>query len=94
MSGEVKQAITEVMNHPKTTGFAALAIQWASYYVDNIAPVIVALTSIGSFTLIILLVLYQLKKNKKIDQDFELDSLKIDAIKNKTLGSIKLKIAE
>lgn len=86
LSENAKHTAAEIITHPKMAWLTAIIINWATFYVEWISPVVSALTSIGSFALVVLLVRYHLKNSKKLDQDYE--------IGQENLKQIKLKKAE
>lgn len=78
MREAVKQVTSEIISQPKTVAFVATLMQWAAVYVDYIAPIIASLSSILAFVILTMSLVYSRKRNKKIDQDFELDRLRIE----------------
>ena len=94
LSADVKHAATEVIAHPKLAWFVTIAINWANMYVQWVSPVIDALTSVGSFALIVLLVRYHLKNSRKLDQDYEIGQENLKQMKRRKTddqSSIKVK---
>ena len=83
LSADAKHAATEILAHPKLAWFVTIVINWANMYVQWISPVIDALTSVGSFALIVLLVRYHLKNSKKLDQEYEIGEENLKQMKKK-----------
>lgn len=75
MSGEIKQAATQIMTqaatHPKTAWLTVFIINISEWYVEWISPVIIALTSMLSFVIMILLVRYHWLNTDKLKLDIE-----------------------
>jgi len=76
MNSELKQAatqtITQVATHPKTAWLTVFMVNIAEWYVEWVSPVIIALTSILSFVIMILLVRYHWINTDKLKLDIEL----------------------
>jgi len=93
MSEELKQAatqaVTQVATHPKTAWLTVFIVNMSEWYVEWISPVIVALTSIISFVIMILLVRYHWINTDKLKMDIELqiaESKKIKALEKQLQG--------
>lgn len=93
MSDELKQAatqvITQVATHPKTAWLTVFIVNMSEWYVEWISPVVVALTSILSFVVMILLVRYHWINTDKLKKDIELqiaESKKIKALEKQLQG--------
>lgn len=85
MSEELKQAATQaatqIATHPKTAWLTVFIVNMSEWYVEWISPVIVALTSILSFVIMILLVRYHWINTDKLKIDIELQLAKSKKIK-------------
>jgi len=85
MSTELKeaaiQAVTQTATHPKTAWLTVFIVNVSEWYVDWISPVIVALTSILSFVIMLLLVRYHWINTDKLKRDIELQIAESKKIK-------------
>lgn len=93
MSTELKQAVTQavtqIATHPKTAWLTVFIVNMSEWYVEWISPVIVALTSILSFVIMILLVRYHWINTDKLKMDIELqiaESKKIKSLEKQLQG--------
>ena len=93
MSTELKQAatqaVTQIATHPKTAWLTVFIVNMSEWYVEWISPVIIALTSILSFVIMILLVRYHWINTDKLKMDIELqiaESKKIKALEKQLQG--------
>lgn len=93
MSTELKQAatqaVTQIATHPKTAWLTVFIVNMSEWYVEWISPVIIALTSMLSFVIMILLVRYHWINTDKLKMDIELqiaESKKIKELKKQIKG--------
>ena len=81
LNEEAKHVATEVVTHPKSAWVVTVIANWATFYVEWVSLLVSAMTSIGSFALVILLVRYHLKNSKKLDQDYEIGQENLKKLK-------------
>lgn len=71
MSAEIKQIATQVITHPKTAWLSVFIVNVSEWYIEWISPVIIAMTSILSLIIMILLVRFHLLNTQKLKIDIE-----------------------
>lgn len=93
MESEIKQAAiqatTQVVTHHKTAWLAVIIVNMSEWYIEWVSPIIIALTSILSFVLLILLVRYHWINTDKLKLDIELqvaESKKIKQLEKQISG--------
>jgi len=65
------ESVISLATSPKTGWLAVLIVNAIEFYVDFVSPVIIALTTILSFVMMILLVRYHWINTRKIKEDLK-----------------------
>lgn len=89
MNEEAKQATIQVITHPKTAWLTVFIVNISEWYIEWMSPIIIALTSILSFIMMILLVRYHWINTNKLKMDIEIQvkkNRKIKELENQLKG--------
>ena len=71
MNEEAKQVVSSIVTHPKTAWMTVFFVNLSEWYIEWVSPVIIALTSILSFVIMLLLLKYHWLNTKKLEMEIK-----------------------
>lgn len=72
MNQEAKEIAAQIVTHPKTAWLTVFIVNVSEWYIEWLSPIIMALTSVASFAVMIILVRYHWLNTKKLKLEIEI----------------------